>query len=89
MAQRAAPAMQESWVPSLGWEDPWRREWQPTPVFLLENPMDRGAWRTTFMVSQKSDTTEQLTLSLSKDLIKIGNHEFEQTNLLFPVISYV
>ena len=24
---------------------PWRRKWQPTPVFLLENPMDRGAWR--------------------------------------------
>ena len=23
---------------------PWRREWQPTPVFLLENSMDRGAW---------------------------------------------
>ena len=22
----------------------WRREWQPTPVFLLENPMDKGAW---------------------------------------------
>ena len=22
---------------------PWRRAWQPTPVFLLENPMDRGA----------------------------------------------
>ena len=19
---------------SLGWEDPWRRKWQPTPVFL-------------------------------------------------------
>ena len=28
------PAMQETWVPSLGWEDPWRKEWQPTPVFL-------------------------------------------------------
>ena len=27
------PAMQETWVQSLGWEDPWRREWQPTPVF--------------------------------------------------------
>ena len=25
----------------------WRRAWQPTPVSLLENPMDRGAWRTT------------------------------------------
>ena len=23
---------------------PWRREWQPTPVFLLGNTMDRGAW---------------------------------------------
>ena len=23
---------------------PWRRKWQPTPVFLLENSMDRGAW---------------------------------------------
>ena len=26
--------MQETQVPSLGQEDPWRREWQPTPVFL-------------------------------------------------------
>ena len=24
---------------------PWRRTWQPTPVFFLEKPMDRGAWR--------------------------------------------
>ena len=27
------PAMWETWVRSLGWEDPWRREWLPTPVF--------------------------------------------------------
>ena len=27
------PAMWETWVQSLGWEDPWRREWLPTPVF--------------------------------------------------------
>ena len=26
--------MQETWVQSLGWEDPRRREWQPTLVFL-------------------------------------------------------
>ena len=25
---------QEKWVQSLGQEDPWRRKWQPTPVFL-------------------------------------------------------
>ena len=23
---------------------PWRREWQPTQVFLLKNPMDRVTW---------------------------------------------
>ena len=24
---------------------PWRRAWQPTPVFLPRHPMVRGAWR--------------------------------------------
>ena len=33
-------AMQETWGPSLGWEDPWRREWRPTPVFTPgESPL--------------------------------------------------
>ena len=35
--------MQETWVQSLGGEIPWRREWQPTLVFLLGDSMDRGA----------------------------------------------
>ena len=36
----------------------WRRTWQPTPVFLLGNPMDRGAWRTTVHgVTKESDMT--------------------------------
>ena len=26
--------MWETWVRSLGWEDPWRRKCQPTPVLL-------------------------------------------------------
>lgn len=26
-----------------GGEDPWRREWQPTPAFFLEIPWT-GAW---------------------------------------------
>ena len=30
----------------LGLEDPAEQEWQPTPVFLPENPMDRGTWWT-------------------------------------------
>ena len=29
------PAMRETWVSSLGWEGPLRREWLPTPVFFL------------------------------------------------------
>ena len=37
LASKNLPAMQEMeemWVHSLGREDPWRRKWQPTPVFL-------------------------------------------------------
>ena len=35
---------------------PWRRAWQPTPVFLPENPMDRGARRFTVHRAAKSQT---------------------------------
>ena len=35
----------------------WRRKWQPTPVFLLENPMDRGAWWATVCGVPESDMT--------------------------------
>ena len=38
---------------------PWRRKWQPSLVFLPENPMDRAAWQTTVHgVVKESDTTE-------------------------------
>ena len=37
---------------------PWRRKWQPTPVFPLENSMARGAWwATVHGVTKESDTT--------------------------------
>ena len=45
------------WVQSLGGKIPWRRAWQPTPVFLLEcSLMDRGAWRATVQRVTKSWT---------------------------------
>ena len=59
------PAMQESWVQSLGQEDPWRRERQPTPESLpgksfgQRNLVGYSPWG-----HKESDTTEQLTLSL-------------------------
>ena len=34
------PAMWETWVCSLGWEDPWRRERYPRQYSGLENSMD-------------------------------------------------
>ena len=57
-----SPAMQETQVPSLGWEDPL----ETGMVNLLqhscpENPMDRGAWWATVLGVAKSHMTEQLT----------------------------
>ena len=34
--ERIPPAMQETWVWPLGWEDPLRREWPPTPASFAE-----------------------------------------------------
>ena len=58
------PAMWETWVPSLGWKIPWRRERMPTPVFWpgefngLYSP-----WG-----CKESDMTEQLSLSLTAEV---------------------
>ena len=42
------PAMQETWVPSLGSEDsPGEGNDNPLQYSCLENPMDRGAWLAT------------------------------------------
>ena len=35
---KSLPAVRETRVQSLDWEDPWRRKWQPTPVFLPGKP---------------------------------------------------
>ena len=60
------PAIQESRVRSLGWEDPWlRRKWQLTPIFLPGNSMDRGAWPgLQSRGCKESDMIEQLTLQI-------------------------
>ena len=46
---------QKTWGPLWVGKIPWRRAWQPTPVFLPGTiPMDRGIWRTTVHVVAKS-----------------------------------
>ena len=56
---KSLPAMWETQVPSLGWEDsPGEGKGNPLQYFCLENPMDRGAWRaTTVHVVAKSQTS--------------------------------
>ena len=41
------PAMQESLVRFLGWEDPLEKEIATHSSTGLENPMDRGVWQAT------------------------------------------
>ena len=51
------PAMQETWVRSLGWENPLEDfHGNPLQYSCLENPMDRGAWRATVHGVTKSQT---------------------------------
>ena len=39
------PPVQETWIQSLGWEDPLEMEMAThSSIRGLENPMDRGAW---------------------------------------------
>ena len=51
------PAMRETRVPSLGWEDPLEKEMATHSSILgLENTMDRGACRATVCGVTKSQT---------------------------------
>ena len=45
----------------------WRREWQPTPGFLLDNRMDRGAWRATVhgVTKSQNDWATNTTATLN------------------------
>ena len=55
------PAMQEIPIQSLGQEDPWRRKWQPTAVFLPEKPHEQRSLAGYSPWGHKeSDTTERL-----------------------------
>ena len=60
------PAMQETWLWSLGREDPWRREWQPTPLFLPgKSHGQRSLADFSWKGCKELDMTEQLTLDFS------------------------
>ena len=69
MAQKVKnlDAFQETWVQSLVGKIPWRRKWQPTPVFLPgESPGQRSLAGYSSWGHTEWDMTEQLTLSMLK-----------------------
>ena len=52
------PAMQETWVQSLGREDPLEKEMAThSSILAWEIPLDRGAWQG----GKQLDTTQQLS----------------------------
>ena len=53
---RNLPAMQETWVQSLGCKDPWRRKCQPTPVYLPGGSHGQSTLVGCSPQSQKSQT---------------------------------
>ena len=64
----------DPWVRKI----PWRRKWQPAPVFCRGNPLDRGAWWATGHRVAKSQ------LQLSKWACKPLVLKYKQTKLKVP-----
>ena len=56
---KSLPAIQDTWVQSLGWENPLERKWQPTPVFVPGE--SHGERSPGGLQSKESDVTERLT----------------------------
>ena len=67
--------MRQGFDPWVG-KVPWRRAWQPTPVFLPENSMDRGAWRVMVHRVTKSRT--------GLKGLRVQAHKFYSKKLHFP-----
>ena len=81
-AVKNLPAMQrpgfDPWVRKI----PWRREWQPTQVFLHgESPGQRNLAGYSPWGPKELDTTERLTLSLSNEELELRKcRQLDQCN---------
>jgi len=56
------PAMWETWVQSLSWEDPLEDGMAThSSILAWKIPMGRGSWRASLWVRKELDTIEQLS----------------------------
>ena len=61
------PATQETWVRSLGWEDPLEEDVATySSILACRIPMDRGAWWAIVHGVVELDTTEQLNTTATR-----------------------
>ena len=70
--------LQSKGLQRIGPAIPWRRKWQSTPVYCLENPMDRGAWKATVHGVTKSwtrlsDFTSEWLSTHTRIIMDAGN----------------
>ena len=69
---KCQPAMRETWVRSLGQEDPLEKGMAThSSILAWKNSMDRGAWRATVHEVTELDTTQLLTTAQHKCSIRI------------------
>ena len=66
MAQgiKSLPSLWDTWVLSLGWEDPLEKEMAPLQYSCLGNPMDGGPEDYSPLGHKELDTTERLHFRL-------------------------
>ena len=82
------PAMQETWVRSQVRKIPWRRKWQPTPVFLpgefhgQRSLADYSPW-----VPKESDTTEQLHFHFHDDPKSRNDYKLWSVQTTLPLLQ--
>ena len=89
------PAVRETWVQSLGWED-GEENGNPLQYACLENPMDWGAWRATVHRVTESDMTERLHFLFFSFVIgccccsvvssSLPPHQLQHARLLCPPV---
>ena len=77
------PAMWETWVRSLGWEDPWEKERLPTPVFC---PGESHGQRSLVSYNPWGRKDLETTSQLNNNYVEI--HDLDDFLLIYLLYYY-